>query len=47
MTELLTTISIIFIIAGPFLLLANYLRLPTAPALIVGESCGEGRKGNS
>ena len=35
MTELLTTISIIFIIAGPFLLLANYLRLPTAPALIV------------
>ena len=35
MTELLTTISIIFIIAGPFLLLANYLRLPTAPALII------------
>lgn len=34
MTELLTTISIIFIVAGPFLLLANYLRLPTAPALI-------------
>jgi monovalent cation:H+ antiporter-2, CPA2 family len=35
MTELLSTISIIFMIAGPFLLLANYLRLPTAPALIV------------
>ena len=35
MTELLTTIAVIFIIAGPFLLLANYLRLPTAPALIV------------
>ncbi|AUX07914.1 Kef-type K+ transport system, membrane component [Halalkaliarchaeum desulfuricum] len=35
MTELLTVISIVFIIAGPFLLLANYLRLPTAPALIV------------
>lgn len=35
MTELLTTIAIIFIIAGPFLLLANALRLPTAPALIV------------
>jgi len=35
MTELLTTISVIFIVAGPFLLLANYLRLPTAPALIV------------
>lgn len=35
MTELLTTIAIIFIAAGPFLLLANALRLPTAPALIV------------
>ncbi len=35
MTELLTVISIIFIVAGPFLLLANYFRLPTAPALIV------------
>jgi monovalent cation:H+ antiporter-2, CPA2 family len=34
MTELLTTISVIFMVAGPFLLLANYLRLPTAPALI-------------
>lgn len=34
MTELLTVISIIFIVAGPFLLLANYFRLPTVPALI-------------
>lgn len=34
MTELLTTIAIIFVVAGPFLLLANALRLPTAPALI-------------
>ena len=34
MTDLLTAIAVIFIIAGPFLLLANYLRLPTAPALI-------------
>ena len=42
MTELLTTISVIFIIAGPFVLLANYLRLPTAPALIVaGLVAGE------
>lgn len=35
MTELLTVISIIFVVAGPLLLLANHLRLPTAPALIV------------
>ncbi len=35
MTELLTAISVIFIIAGPFLLAASYLRIPTAPALIV------------
>ena len=34
MTELLTTIAIIFVIAGPFLLLASVTRLPTAPALI-------------
>ena len=35
MTDLLTTIAIIFIVAGPFLLVANAVRLPTAPALIV------------
>lgn len=35
MTELLTTVAIIFIIAGPFLLLGNALRLPTAPILII------------
>lgn len=35
MTELLTVIAIIFVVAAPFLLLADYLRLPTAPALIV------------
>ena len=35
MTELLTVLSIIFVIAGPFLLLANVLRLPTAPVLII------------
>ena len=35
MTELLTTIAIIFIVAGPFLLLAKLFRLPTAPALII------------
>lgn len=35
MTELLTTIAIIFIVAGPFLLVANATDLPTAPALIV------------
>ena len=35
MTELLTVLAIIFIVAGPFLLIGNLLRLPTAPALIV------------
>lgn len=35
MTDLLTTISVIFIVAGPILLLASYVRVPTAPALIV------------
>ncbi|WP_331233921.1 cation:proton antiporter [Natronorarus salvus] len=35
MTELLTVLAIIFIVAGPFLLIGNFLRLPTAPALIV------------
>jgi CPA2 family monovalent cation:H+ antiporter-2 len=35
MTELLTVLAIIFIVAGPFLLVGNFLRLPTAPALIV------------
>ena len=35
MTELLTTLAIIFIVAGPFLLLASYLRIPVVPVLIV------------
>lgn len=35
MTDLLTTISVIFILAGPFLLLANRYQLPTVPLLIV------------
>lgn len=35
MTDLLTAIAIIFIVAGPFLLVANAIELPTAPALIL------------
>ena len=34
MSELLTTISLIFIIAGPFLLIGNRFNLPTVPFLI-------------
>jgi CPA2 family monovalent cation:H+ antiporter-2 len=35
MVDLVTTIAIIFIAAGPFLLIANRFRLPTIPLLIV------------
>ena len=35
MTDLLTAVSIIFIIAGPFLLVANRFKLPTVPLLIL------------
>lgn len=35
MTELLTVLAIIFIVAGPFLLVGNFLGLPTAPVLII------------
>ncbi len=35
-SEMLTAVAIIFIIAGPFLLLANRFDLPTAPLLIIG-----------
>ncbi len=35
MTDLLTAVSIIFIVAGPFLLVANRLKLPTVPLLIL------------
>ncbi len=35
MTDLLTAVSIIFIVAGPFLLLANRFKLPTVPLLII------------
>lgn len=35
MTELLSAISILFIVAGPLMLIANRISLPTAPALIV------------
>ncbi len=35
MSELLTAVAIIFIVAGPFLLLANRYNLPTPPLLIV------------
>ncbi|WP_049889237.1 cation:proton antiporter [Natronolimnohabitans innermongolicus] len=35
MTELLTTISIMFIVAGPFLLVANRFDLPTVPLLVI------------
>lgn len=34
MTEMLTVISLIFIAAGPFVLLANRFRIPTVPLLI-------------
>ncbi len=40
MSELLTTISLIFIIAGPFLLIANRFRLPTVPFLIIAGVVG-------
>ena len=40
MTELLTTISLIFIIAGPFLLIANRFKLPTVPFLIIAGVVG-------
>ena len=35
MSEMLTAVSIIFIVAGPFLFLANRYRLPAAPFLII------------
>jgi len=35
MTELLTALSVIFIVAGPFLLVANRFDLPTVPLLIL------------
>ncbi|MHC3437022.1 cation:proton antiporter domain-containing protein [Natrialbaceae archaeon A-gly3] len=35
MTDLLTAVSIIFIVAGPFLLVANRFKLPTVPLLII------------
>ena len=35
MTELLTALAVIFIVAGPFVLLANRLQLSAVPALIV------------
>ena len=35
MVDLLTTLSIIFIVAGPFLLVANKFEIPTVPLLIV------------
>jgi len=35
MSELLTTLSVLFIVGGTFVLLANYARLPTVPFLIL------------
>lgn len=35
MLDLLTTLAVIFIVAGPFLLVANKFELPTVPLLIV------------
>ena len=35
MSEMLTAVAIIFIAAGPFLLLANRYDLPAAPLLIL------------
>lgn len=35
MADLLTTVSVLFIVAGPFLLVANRFKLPTVPLLIV------------
>ncbi|WP_440771434.1 cation:proton antiporter domain-containing protein [Natronorubrum sp. DTA28] len=35
MTELLTAVSIMFIVAGPFLLVANRFDLPTVPLLVL------------
>lgn len=35
MTDLLTVLAIIFIVAGPFLFVGNFLGLPTAPVLII------------
>jgi len=36
MTDLLTTVALLFIISGPFLLVANQFDLPTVPFLILG-----------
>ena len=35
MTELLTAVAIIFIVSGPFLLVANWFDLPTVPFLVL------------
>ena len=40
MTELLTTVAILFIVAGPFLLVANRFDLPTVPLLILAGIVG-------
>ena len=40
MSELLTTVSLIFIVAGPFLLIANRFDLPTVPFLIIAGVIG-------
>ena len=40
MTELLTTVAILFIAAGPFLLVANRFDLPTVPLLILAGIVG-------
>lgn len=36
MSDLLTTVALLFIISGPFLLVANHFDLPTVPFLIFG-----------
>lgn len=40
MTELLIVLSVLFVIAGPLLLLAHGLRLPVVPALIIAGIIG-------
>lgn len=40
MTELLTALAIVFIVAGPFLLLANRFDLPVVPALVIAGILG-------
>ncbi len=40
MTDLLTTVAILFIVAGPFLLVANRFDLPTVPLLILAGIVG-------